>query len=132
MDIFEIPVTNDIRNNVANTNYVFSIQSNRRLEGKTALVTGGNTGMGYETTRELARRGARVIMLCLDAEEGRRVAQQINQEFKWVWSEMAINTVWFICFETGLGWLGFGYSTMLSSCSDASAKFQLAQAELGR
>ena len=82
MDTFEIPVTNDIRNNVANTNYVFSIQSNRRLEGKTALVTGGNTGMGYETTRELARRGARVIMLCLDAEEGRRVAQQINQEFK--------------------------------------------------
>ena len=59
-----------------------SFQSNRRLDGKTALVTGGNTGMGYETTKELARRGARVVMLCLDSEEGRNVAEQINDEFK--------------------------------------------------
>ena len=52
------------------------------MDGKTALVTGGNTGMGYETTKELARRGARVVMLCLDSEDGRNVAEQINDEFK--------------------------------------------------
>ena len=57
-------------------------QSKRRLDGKTALVTGGNTGMGYETTKELARRGARVVMLCLDPDEGKNVAEQINYEFK--------------------------------------------------
>ena len=45
-------------------------------------MTGGNTGMGYETTKELARRGARVVMLCLDPDEGKNVAEQINYEFK--------------------------------------------------
>ncbi len=37
-----------------------------RLEGKTALVTGANSGIGLETTAELARRGAHVIMACRD------------------------------------------------------------------
>lgn len=60
------------------------VKSNRRLDGKTALVTGGNTGMGYETTKELARRGARVVMLCLELEEGEKVAKQINDEFRGV------------------------------------------------
>ena len=32
----------------------------------------------------------------------------------------------------GLGWLWFGGSTMLPSCTATSAKFQSAQAELGR
>ena len=60
----------------------FSFQSNRRLDGKTSLITGGNTGMGYETTKELARRGARVIMLCHELKEGEKVAKQINDEFR--------------------------------------------------
>ncbi|KAL7059573.1 hypothetical protein AAHC03_013358 [Spirometra sp. Aus1] len=35
-----------------------------RLDGKLAIVTGANSGIGRETTAELARRGARVIMAC--------------------------------------------------------------------
>ena len=34
--------------------------------------------MGYETTKELARRGARVIMLCHELKEGKKVAKQIG------------------------------------------------------
>lgn len=32
--------------------------------GRTALVTGANSGLGYETSLELARKGARVLMAC--------------------------------------------------------------------
>ncbi len=32
------------------------------LRGRTAVVTGGNTGLGFRSVRELARRGARVLL----------------------------------------------------------------------
>jgi NAD(P)-dependent dehydrogenase (short-subunit alcohol dehydrogenase family) len=32
------------------------------LSGKTAIVTGGNSGIGFETARVLAGAGARVIV----------------------------------------------------------------------
>ncbi len=32
------------------------------LTGKVALVSGANTGIGYETVRELVRHGAKVYM----------------------------------------------------------------------
>ena len=34
-----------------------------RLEGKTALVTGGNDGIGLEIARQLSRQGARIVVV---------------------------------------------------------------------
>jgi NAD(P)-dependent dehydrogenase (short-subunit alcohol dehydrogenase family) len=42
------------------------------LDGRTAIVTGANSGLGYETALELARHGADVTMLARD--EGRGTA----------------------------------------------------------
>ncbi len=42
------------------------------LSGKIAIVTGGNTGIGLETTRVLAAAGATVIVPARDAEKARK------------------------------------------------------------
>ncbi|KAJ3753654.1 short chain dehydrogenase [Lentinula raphanica] len=41
----------------------WTVSSIPDLSGRVAIVTGGNTGLGYITVRELARKGARVYML---------------------------------------------------------------------
>ncbi|HTK17882.1 MAG TPA: SDR family NAD(P)-dependent oxidoreductase [Mucilaginibacter sp.] len=42
------------------------------LTGKTAIVTGGHTGIGLETTKTLAAAGATVIVPARDAEKAKR------------------------------------------------------------
>ena len=49
------------------------------LNGKTALVTGANTGIGFVTARELARAGARVWMACRSKDKARAAIARIKQ-----------------------------------------------------
>ena len=35
-----------------------------RMDGKTVLITGANSGLGYGLSIDMAKRGARVIMTC--------------------------------------------------------------------
>jgi len=46
--------------------------------GRTAVVTGANSGLGRVTARELARRGARVIMAVRSTEKGEAAAAEIR------------------------------------------------------
>jgi NAD(P)-dependent dehydrogenase (short-subunit alcohol dehydrogenase family) len=48
--------------------------------GKIVIVTGANSGIGYEATRALAMRGATVIMACRNIEKGETAAEQIQKE----------------------------------------------------
>jgi NAD(P)-dependent dehydrogenase (short-subunit alcohol dehydrogenase family) len=47
------------------------------LEGRTFLVTGANTGIGRETARGLAGRGARLILACRSEAKTRSVIDEI-------------------------------------------------------
>lgn len=51
-----------------------------KLDGKTVIVTGSNTGIGKQTVLELARRGARVIMACRSLEKAEDARRDIVAE----------------------------------------------------
>jgi len=48
-----------------------------KLAGKVAIVTGGGSGIGEAVGRELARRGARVVVADINEDSARRVAAAI-------------------------------------------------------
>ena len=50
------------------------------LTGKTAIITGANTGIGLETAVDLARRGARVLLACRSVERGERAAVEVRKK----------------------------------------------------
>lgn len=48
--------------------------------GRLAVVTGANSGLGFLTVRELARRGAEVVMTARDAGRGERALARLRAE----------------------------------------------------
>jgi NAD(P)-dependent dehydrogenase (short-subunit alcohol dehydrogenase family) len=48
-----------------------------RQDGRVAVVTGANTGLGFETAKALAAHGATVVLAVRDLDKGRAAAQRI-------------------------------------------------------
>jgi NAD(P)-dependent dehydrogenase (short-subunit alcohol dehydrogenase family) len=49
------------------------------LSGRTCLVTGANSGIGFHAARELAARGGRVLMACRDAGRAKEALERIRR-----------------------------------------------------
>jgi NAD(P)-dependent dehydrogenase (short-subunit alcohol dehydrogenase family) len=49
------------------------------MQGKTVVVTGGNSGIGFETAAALASMGARVLLTARNADKGRAAVAAISQ-----------------------------------------------------
>lgn len=52
------------------------------LEGKTAVVTGANSGIGYEGAKLLAANNARVVMACRSIKRGKNAKEDIEADIK--------------------------------------------------
>lgn len=53
----------------------------RELQGRTAIITGGATGMGQAIARELASRGANIVIACRTKARGYDEASSISQSY---------------------------------------------------
>jgi NAD(P)-dependent dehydrogenase (short-subunit alcohol dehydrogenase family) len=51
-----------------------------RQDGRVAIVTGGNSGLGWVTALELSRAGAEVILTVRSPEKGREAVDRIRRE----------------------------------------------------
>lgn len=56
----------------------FDLENIPSQQGKVAIVTGANTGLGYETVSHLARKNCQVIMACRNADKAAQAKAEIE------------------------------------------------------
>lgn len=50
------------------------------MKAKTCVVTGANSGIGYQTALALAKQGAHILMVCRNEEKGKTAMQELKAE----------------------------------------------------
>ena len=58
--------------------------------GKTALITGANSGIGYQTAVELARAGMHVMLGCRSSEKGHQAAETLQRAVPGATAEVTV------------------------------------------
>ena len=63
------------------SNMKWTIDEIESLDGKTILVTGGNSGLGYESVKMFSSKGAHVIMASRSLERGETARKEILEVY---------------------------------------------------
>lgn len=58
-----------------------TLESINRKEGKKAIVTGANNGLGFETTKFFISKGIEVTMACRNQEKAEKAKQELLKEY---------------------------------------------------
>ncbi|HMY08893.1 MAG TPA: SDR family NAD(P)-dependent oxidoreductase, partial [Marmoricola sp.] len=86
------------------------------INGKSAIVTGGASGIGAAAARQLAAKGAKVLVADLNAEKGEALANEIGGAFASVdvtktdqiqaavEQAVAMAPLWALVNSAGIGW----------------------------
>jgi retinol dehydrogenase-12 len=59
---------------------LLTVPSEVKLDNKVSIITGANTGIGYETAKDFAARNAHVILACRNKEKGENAVNRIKEE----------------------------------------------------
>ncbi|XP_044726701.1 WW domain-containing oxidoreductase [Chrysoperla carnea] len=70
----------DLRQKFDASSTALQILHGKDLSGQVALVTGANTGIGFETARSLARHGCKVIFACRNMDAADEAIKRIADE----------------------------------------------------
>ncbi|XP_053985946.1 retinol dehydrogenase 14 [Hylaeus volcanicus] len=54
--------------------------SKKKMDGKTVIITGCTSGIGKETARDIAKRGARLIMACRNMDAANQFKEELIRE----------------------------------------------------
>jgi len=75
-----LQLVTEVVKGVISTVYSKPTLPGKRLDGQVGIVTGATSGIGKETARELAKRGAKVIIGCRDKVRGEATAKELAKE----------------------------------------------------
>ncbi len=62
-----------------------------KIEGKTAIITGGASGLGEAAARMLVEKGAQVVLLDLNEERGTSLAEELGKSAAFIKTDITVS-----------------------------------------